>query len=220
MVQAFIFDIDGTLVDTAQIHIDSWARAFKESGIDIPADKIRLQLGRRASEIVQSLVLGISEDNITHIVERKRTIFREYYPLIKPFPMVKELFALLSKKGMKLALATSTTRYDAEFYVEILSIKGLLGAVITAEDIQNSKPHPEIFLKAAEQLGVEPRESVVVGDSFHDIEAAKSAGMVAIGVLTGGYSAEGLMAAGADKIYRDIKDLYNHIGEVINYCRF
>lgn len=210
MIKAFIFDIDGTLVDTAQLHINSWIRAFKEFGLDIPSDKIQSQIGRRATEIAEAIVPKNKQDEVASIVEKKRLVFREYYPKIKPFPMVKELFELLNKNGIKLALATSTTRRDAEFYTEILSIENLVGATITAEDIEHSKPNPEIFLKAARRLEIDPGESVCVGDSPHDMAAAKNAGMLAIGVLTGGYTRKELQETGADEIYRNIGDLYKN----------
>lgn len=133
MIKAFIFDIDGTLVDTAQLHIKSWTRAFKKFGLDIPSGKIQSQIGRRATEIAEALAPKDKQGEIESIVKEKILIFREYYPEIKPFPMVKELFELLNKNGIKLALATSTTRRDAEFYAEALSIKNLIGAIITAE---------------------------------------------------------------------------------------
>ncbi|MHB8840599.1 MAG: HAD family hydrolase [Candidatus Aquicultor sp.] len=215
MIKAFIFDIDGTLVDTTQLHIDSWLKAFEESGVPMTAERIQTQLGRRATEIAKTLLPVDKVKDAEAIATEKKRIFREYYPGIKPFPMVKELFWVLHDRGVKLALATSTTRQDARFYVELLSSKDLIGALIAAEDIQRSKPDPEIFLKAAERLGVNPHESAVVGDSPHDIKAAVSAEMLAIGVLTGGFSAEQLLEAGADKIYDDIADLLHHIEKIL-----
>ncbi len=215
MIKAFIFDIDGTLVDTTQMHIDSWLKAFEEYGTPMTAERIRPQLGRRATEIAKALLPEGKAKDAESIATAKKRIFREHYPKIKPFPMVKELFRFLHDKGAKLALATSTTRQDAQFYVEILSVKELIGALIAAEDIQRSKPDPEIFLKAAGCLAVDPHESAVVGDSPHDITAAVGAGMLAIGVLAGGFSAEQLLKAGAGKIYNDIADLLHHIEEVL-----
>lgn len=215
MIKAFIFDIDGTLVDTRQLHIDAWRRTFNELGIDVPADKIQSQLGRRAHEIARLFLPEEKTKDLDEVVERKRNIFREYYPSIAPMPKTKEIFHLLHEKGIKLALATSASRVDTEFYIDTISVRGLVGEVICAEDVKHSKPDPEIFLKAAAGLGVKPEESVVVGDSPHDMAAASKGGMTAIGVLTGGYKEEELRDSGADAVYRDIEDLYKRIEEVL-----
>lgn len=215
MVKAFIFDVDGTLVDTRQLHIDAWRRAFKDFGLEIPAVQIQAQLGRRAIDIVKTLLPGDNAGRNMNIVEAKWRIFREYYEDIRPIPKTEELFKLLKERDIALALATSANRQDTQFYVGILSLKGIIGAVVTGEDIQHSKPHPEIFLRAAAQLGIGPEESVVVGDSPHDMEAASKAGMTAVGVLTGGYTGKDLQTAGADKIYQDIEDLYDHIEDIL-----
>jgi len=215
MVKAFIFDIDGTLVDTRQLHIDAWRRTFDELGIDVPADKIQSQLGRRAYEIARLFLPQDKIDELDEIVERKRIIFREYYPSIAPIPKTKELFDFLHGKGIKLALATSASRVDTEFYIDTISVRSLVDEVVCAEDVKHSKPDPEIFLKAAAGLDVKPEESVVVGDSPHDMAAASKGGMAAIGVLTGGYIEEELYDSGAEMVYSDIEDLYNHIEETL-----
>ncbi|MCL6471985.1 MAG: HAD family phosphatase [Firmicutes bacterium] len=215
MIKAFIFDIDGTLIDTNQLHIDSWIKAFKEFGVTVARSDIQLQLGRRATEIAKTLLPREKEGYVDSIVDRKRIIFREHFSEIKVFPMVKELFGFLSSKAIKIALATSTTRHDAEFYVGLMSVESFVDGLIAAEDILHSKPDPEIFMKCAELLGVKPHESVAIGDSTHDILASVRAGMIPVGVLTGGYSREELLKTGADKVYRDIADLYNHIGDIL-----
>lgn len=215
MIKAFIFDIDGTLVDTKRLHIDAWRRTFNELGIDVPADKIQSQLGRRAHEIARLFLPEEKIKNLDKIVERKRSIFREYYPSITSIPKTKEIFDFLHGKGIKLALATSASRIDTEFYIDTISVRSLAGEVICAEDVKHSKPDPEIFLKAAAGLDVKPEESVVVGDSPHDMAAASKGGMVAIGVLTGGYTKEELYDSGAEMVYSDIEDLYNHINGIL-----
>lgn len=215
MIEAFIFDIDGTLVDTNHLHINSWVRAFNEFGATVAVDDIQTQLGRRATEIAQALLPQDKKGDADAVATEKKRIFREYYTEIKPFPKTKELFEFLHGRGVKLALATSTTRQDAQFYIRLLSVKDLIGTLIAAEDIQHSKPDPEIFIKASERLDASPHKTAVVGDSPHDIQAAVNAHMLAIGVLTGGFVKETLKQAGAGKIYRDIEDLFNHIAETL-----
>ncbi|HEY3375839.1 MAG TPA: HAD family phosphatase [Candidatus Aquicultor sp.] len=214
-IRAFIFDIDGTLVDTTMFHIQSWMQAFEKSGIELYADDIQPQIGRRAVEIAQALLPEAGQDAAQTIVEEKWRIYKQYLPAVKPFPGVKELFTLLKERGIKTALATSTIRRDADYYSDLLSIKSMLDAVVTGEDTQRSKPDPEIFLKAAAELNVSPEHAVVVGDSPHDIKAGVAAGMFTIGVITGGYPEATLKSAGAGKIYRDIADILAHISDVL-----
>lgn len=214
MIRAFIFDVDGTLVDTRDIHTKAWKNALAEFGIDLGDDEIQAQLGRRAVDIIEDF---IPEDRKLQddVLQAKWRAFRDAYNEIEVFPKTKELFAYLHNKGLELALATSAKRQDADFYVELLSVGQYLKAVVAAEDTEHSKPNPEIFLKAAYLLGVEPEEAVVVGDSAHDIAAAVSAGMTPIGVLTGGNTASVLRDAGAERVYDDIQTLYEHIKEIL-----
>lgn len=215
MRKAFIFDVDGTLVDTTDLHVKSWIRAFREFGIEVAADRVQAQIGRRALEIAGVLAPELSQDRLISIVDAKWRIFKEYFDQVKVFPKTRELFLLLKEKGIRTALATSTIRRDADFYIELLGLKEVVGAVVTAEDITYSKPDPEIFLRAASKLSVEPGQAVAVGDSPHDMKAASSAGMLSIAVLTGGYGQDVLVAAGADKVYQDIADIYNNLDEIL-----
>lgn len=214
MIRAFIFDVDGTLVDTRAIHTNAWKNALAEFGIDIGVEEVQAQLGRRAVDIIEDFIPEDSELR-ADVLEAKWRAFRDAYNDIEVFPKTEELFAYLHNKGLELALATSAKRQDAEFYVELLSVGQYLKAVVAAEDTEYSKPHPEIFLKAASMLGVEPEEAVVVGDSAHEMEAAVSAGMTPIGVLIGGNTATTLRDAGAERVYDDIQTLYGHIKEIL-----
>lgn len=215
MIKAFIFDIDGTLVDTNKLHINAWLAAFEAFGVRVTPAEIQAQLGRRAIDIAKTILPDDKKDDFRQVVEEKWRVYQQYFSLVKPIPMAKELFLLLHSRGIKLALATSTIRRDAEFYVDVLAVKDLIGALVTAEDIQHSKPDPEIFQKAADQLHVETRDAVAVGDSPHDMRAATRAGMTAIGVLTGGYAKAELESAGAQRVYSDIKDIYAHIDQIL-----
>lgn len=215
MIRAFIFDVDGTLVDTRELHINAWQKALAAFGLGTSIDRIQGQLGRRAVDMVKELVPE-SEAGLRHdVLEAKWQAFRDSYGDVRAFPKTHELFAFLHEKGLALALATSAKRRDTEFYVEMLAIGAYLQAVVTAEDIKHSKPHPEIFLTAATRIGVEPREAIVVGDSTHDMEAAARAGMRPIGVLTGGTGAAALASAGALLVFDDIADVYAHLEDII-----
>jgi HAD superfamily hydrolase (TIGR01509 family) len=215
MYKAFIFDVDGTLIDTREFHLSSWVRAFKNFGIDIGAGEVQPQFGRRAVEIAYELLPGDKKGEARQVADEKRHIFATHLPEVKAFLKTKDLLQLLHERSIKIALATSTVRSEADYYIKMMSIEPLVGAVVTAEDIERSKPDPEIFLKAAKQLNVAPLDSIGVGDSPHDMRAIKAAGMFAIGVLTGGYDRDELLSAGADRIYSDISELLSDIEQIL-----
>jgi HAD superfamily hydrolase (TIGR01509 family) len=215
MYKAFIFDVDGTLIDTREFHLNSWIRAFKNFGIDIGVDEVQPQFGRRAVEIAYELLPGEMKGEARQVADEKRRIFATHLPEVKAFPKTKDLLRLLHERSIKIALATSTVRSEADYYVKMMSIDRIVEAVVTAEDIERSKPDPEIFLKAAARLNVSPLDSIGVGDSPHDMRAIKAAGMFAIGVLTGGYDREELLFAGADRIYSGMSDLFADIEQIL-----
>jgi HAD superfamily hydrolase (TIGR01509 family) len=142
-------------------------------------------------------------------------LYSSYLPRVKAYSKVRDLLDVLHERGIKVALATSTIRMEANYYVDMLSASDLIDAVVTAEDIKNSKPDPEIFLTAAKKLGVEPEFCAGIGDSPHDMAAAKAAGMIAIGVLTGGYDSETLREAGADEVYPGIDAIFSKIVQIL-----
>jgi HAD superfamily hydrolase (TIGR01509 family) len=215
MLEAIIFDVDGTLVDTRDFHIDSWIKAFKEFGVDISAEKVQSQFGRRAVEIAKDLLPEDKKQYAESVAKEKRMIYSSYLPRVKAYSKVRDLLEVLHERGIKVALATSTVRMEANYYVDMLSANDLIDAVVTAEDIKNSKPDPEIFLTAAKKIGVVPEFCAGIGDSPHDMAAAKAAGMIAIGVLTGGYDSETLREAGADEVYPGIDTIFLKIVQIL-----
>jgi HAD superfamily hydrolase (TIGR01509 family) len=215
MLKAIIFDVDGTLVDTRDFHIDSWIKAFKKFGVDVSVERVQSQFGRRAVEIARDLLPEDEKQYAEAVAKEKRALYSSYLPLVKPYSKVRELLNILHEKGIKVALATSTVRMEANYYVNMLSANDLIGAVVTAEDIKYSKPDPEIFLTAAKKLGVEPAVCAGIGDSPHDMAAAKAAGMTTIGVLTGGYDDETLREAGADEVYPSVDAIFSKIVRIL-----
>ncbi len=204
--QAVLFDLDGTLVDSNELHAEAWDRAFQHFGKCFTRDALRQQIGKGSDKYLPEF---LSAEEIKRFGEeldqyRSHLFQQEYLPRVQGFPKVRELFARLREEGKAIVLATSGKKKEAEHYVELLGIADLLDGQTTADDADSSKPAPDIFEAALAQLkGVAAADAVVVGDTPYDMEAAGRAGMDAIGVLCGGTTdEETLRATGAQSIYR------------------
>ena len=210
MPRFVIFDMDGTLIDTVDFHAESWERAFRRFGKEVPLAEIRSQIGKGSDEF---LPVFWGEEELRRVGDEmkdyRRELFeREYMPRIKPFPGVRELFQRLQADGKAVALASSSEKDHLETFKKIARIDDLIDAHTSADDAERSKPHPDIFEAALERLGnPDPREAVAVGDTPYDAEAAGKAGLRTIGVLCGGFPAEDLRKAGCVALYRDPADL-------------
>jgi HAD superfamily hydrolase (TIGR01509 family) len=210
MVKAVIFDIDGTLVDTVDMHAKAWRRAFGEFGKDLEFRAIRDQIGKGGDQL---LPVFLSQEEIGDFGEklekRRGEIYKtDYMPRAKPFPKVRELFERIRRDGKRIALASSAPEDELEFYKKLTSIEDLLDDATSADDAERSKPEPDIFVAAVAKLeGVEAADCIVVGDTPYDAEAAGKAGMRTIGVLCGGFSEESLRGAGCIEIFKDPSEL-------------
>lgn len=205
MPQAVIFDMDGTLVDSVDFHAESWARTFAEFGYDIPVDKVRFQIGKGGDQLLPDMVGPDAADAKGKEMEAWRgDLFkREYMPRVTAFPDVVALFERIRATGMKIAVASSAKQTELDIYKKIAGIEDLTDVETTSDDVERSKPNPDIFQAALDKLGVAAGEAVAVGDTHYDIEAARKAGMGTIGMLCGGFPEDVLRDAGAVAIYRD-----------------
>ncbi|MFL6374135.1 MAG: HAD family hydrolase [Pyrinomonadaceae bacterium] len=210
MIRAAIFDIDGTLVDTVDMHAEAWQRAFAEFGKQIDFKDIRNQIGKGGD---QMLPVFFSDDELREfgkeLEKRRGDIYKQdYMPQARAFPKVRELFELVRDDGKRIALASSAPNEELQYYKKLCNIEDLLEEETSADDAERSKPEPDIFEAAIQKLGdVDPQECIVIGDSPYDAEAAARAGMNTIGLLSGGFSNESLFAAGCIEIYRDPSQL-------------
>jgi HAD superfamily hydrolase (TIGR01509 family) len=213
MVRAVIFDVDGTLVDTVDLHAQAWRETFEHFDHDIPFADIRGQIGKGGDQL---LPVFLSEDEIAQLGEeieayRGELYKRDYISKARPFPQVRELFERLRACGQRVVLASSGKGEEVEHYQELLGIGGLVDAATTSDDAESSKPHPDIFEAALAKVApLGPTDAVVVGDTPYDAEAARKAGIRAVGVLCGGFPEADLRAAGCVAIYRDPADLLRH----------
>ncbi len=209
MPVAVIFDVDGTLVDSVDLHAESWRRVLGEFGHDVPFADVRAQIGKGGDELLK---VFLSPDEIERdgkkLEERRGTLFKEeYLSQVRPFPGVRGLFEHLIARGHRIALGSSGKEDEVEHHKKLCGIEDLDLVQTTSEDAEKSKPHPDIFQAALKKLGVGPEEAVAVGDTPYDASAAGKAGTTAVGVLSGGFPADGLREAGCVALYDGPADL-------------
>ena len=218
MIKAVIFDIDGTLVNSVDLHAQAWKETFKQYGKDVPYQQVRHQIGKGGDQL---LPVFFSHDELDEFGEemeeyRSKLFKRDYLPRVRVFPQVRELFLKLKAEGKQIALASSAKEDELKIYKKIAQIEDLVEEEASADDAEKSKPHPDIFQAALEQLGdLATAEVIVVGDTPYDAEAARKISLRAIGVLCGGFPEAELDAAGCMAIYQDPADLLARYEESI-----
>jgi HAD superfamily hydrolase (TIGR01509 family) len=210
VVKAVIFDIDGTLVDSVDLHARAWQEAFAKFGHDIQYDKIRSQIGKGGDQLLPVFLSRDDQKKYGEELEKYRgELFKtKYMPQVKPFPRVRELLERVKKDNKQIALASSAKKDEIAIYKRIANIEDLVEEETSSDDAERSKPHPDIFEAALKRLhNVSAQEAVTVGDSPYDAIAATKIKMNCIGVLSGGFPEADLRAAGCSDIYRDCADL-------------
>jgi beta-phosphoglucomutase family hydrolase len=183
---AFIFDMDGTLVDNMHVHTEAWGKLLAENDLEFNAhDFLVKTAGKTNREIMPTVFGDISEERITELAYRKESLYREMFlPFRKPVDGLVEFLESSKALGIRMAVATASAKPNVEYILDGLDLRKYFDAVTTAEEVKNGKPHPEFFLKSAEKLGVEPATSIVFEDAVGGFEAAYRAGMKSIGIAT------------------------------------
>ena len=209
MPKAVIFDVDGTLVDSVDIHAQAWVDAFRDYGHRVNFEKVRAQIGKGGDELMPVFLSQAQLKEYGHQLEnhRRHILKDNYLPRVKGFPKVRKLFERLLDDGKQIVLASSANEDELEIYKKAAGIEDLIRAETSADDADKSKPHPDIFQEALKRLNVRPEEAIVVGDTPYDAEAAAKAGLRIIGLLCGGWSAKELKNTGCIEIYNDPADL-------------
>ena len=211
MAEALIFDIDGTLLDSVDLHAQAWQEAFRHFGHDIPFDEIRSQIGKGGDQLMPVFLSpGELKEKGKQIENFRGELFeRRYLPQVRPFPGVRDLFQKIKRNGQGIALASSAKPDELRKFEQIANIEDLVQAETSSGDAKKSKPHPDIFEAALDRLGRKVRRErvVVVGDSPHDAEAARRAKLAVVGVLCGGFPEAALRQAGCTAIYGGPQDL-------------
>lgn len=184
--RAFIFDMDGTLVDNMHFHTESWGQMLKENGVEFNANDFLVKTaGKTSREILPAIFEGISEERIVELTTRKDSIYHEMFlPHRKLVKGADKFLEEAKRLGIKLAVATASPIPNVEYILDGLNVRQLFDAVITAADIKNGKPHPEAFLKSAEAVNIASQNCIVFEDALGGFEAAHRARMKSVGIAT------------------------------------
>jgi len=213
----FVFDLDGTLIDSVYQHVLAWQEALDQAGIELSAWRIHRRVGMSGGLFVSALRREIGRPFDAKEAARMQQTHAEAYLRrageVRALPGAKELLATLTQAGVPWAIATSGRRRSAGQALKILELDPET-PVITRDDVERAKPDPDLFIAAADRLGIEIQHSMVVGDSVWDLLAARRAGALGVGVLSGGYGEDELIRAGAYRVYADPADLLAHLDEV------
>lgn len=215
--RALIFDLDGTLVDTVYAHVFAWQQALAEAGLPIDGWRVHRKIGMSGGLFTRAIAREIGRDlepNQAHALqERHGAIYKSLLPTPRTLPDAVLLLRRLRDLGVPYGIATSGRRPEIDASLEMLEIPHDT-VVIERGDVARAKPEPDLFLACQERLGVDARDCFVVGDAVWDLLAARRAGMLSVGVLSGGYGAEELIRAGAFRVYRDTQELNESLDEL------
>ena len=210
MIRAAIFDLDGTLVDSNELHVLAWQETFRHFGKEVPIERLREQIGKGGDQYLPVFLNEIEMRKFGEDADKLHgEIFKKkYLPQVRPFPKVRELFERLRSDGKKIALASSGKDAEVHYYQKLLDIAGLVDSMTTSDQVAHSKPHADVFIAALRTLGsVPPDEAIAIGDTPYDVMAAKKIELPVIGMLCGGFSEQLLRDEGAVAIFRDPADL-------------
>jgi HAD superfamily hydrolase (TIGR01509 family) len=206
LIRVVILDIDGTLMDTNYLHVEAWAQAFEEVGQRPPRSRIHHQVGKGSDKLIPEFVKDGGAG------ERVSELHGEFYAKLQdrghPLPGATELIASLVEGGYEVWFATSAKPEELEHHMEELEAEGKVAGVVSSEEVEGTKPAPDIFELALKRAQSSPEEAVAVGDSVWDAESAKEAGVRTAAVMTGGaFSRAELEEAGAYAVYEDCAEL-------------
>jgi HAD superfamily hydrolase (TIGR01509 family) len=214
---AFLFDLDGTLVDSVYQHVLAWQDALNDMGIELSVWRIHRKIGMSgglfANALLRETGLAVTQDDAMRLRKLHGDAYAQRSGNVRPLPGARELLAHLTTIGVPWAIATSGHIETAGPTLEALGVPDGV-PIITRDQVARAKPDPDLFLAAAERLGVDIEESVVVGDSVWDLLAARRARALGVGLLSGGYGRDELERAGAYRVYDDPADLRDHLDEV------
>ncbi|QOG05481.1 HAD family hydrolase [Aureimonas sp. OT7] len=218
METAFLFDLDGTLVDSVYQHVLAWKHALDEEGIALSVWRIHRRIGMSGGLFTNQLLRETGQDLTPERMERLRHLHAEAYRAqrasVQPLPGARALLKWLGEAGIPWAIATSGRMETARVNLEALGVDPDRSVVVTRDQVRYAKPDPDLFLAAADRLGFPIGNCMVVGDAIWDMLAATRARALGIGLLSGGYGREELQEAGAIRVYDDPADLLVHIDEV------
>ncbi|HET7251004.1 MAG TPA: HAD family hydrolase [Gemmatimonadales bacterium] len=214
---AFVFDLDGTLVDSVYEHVLAWREALERVGVELSVWRIHRRIGMSGGLLVDALLRETARQVTPEQTEQMKRYHAEAYARlsgsVRPLPGARELLRHLSELSIPWAIGTSGWMQSARPMLELLGVPASV-PVVTRDQVEHAKPDPDLFIAAVERLGVAVTDAVVVGDSVWDLLAARRARALAVGLLSGGYGQDELERAGAYRVYQDPADLLDHLDEV------
>lgn len=215
---AFLFDLDGTLVDSVYQHVRAWHLALGEQGIELSIWRIHRKIGMSGGLFTHQLFRELGRDVDDETIERLRDRHAQHYlslsKEVTPLPGSVQLLHALSDADLPWAIATSGRMVTAEANLRALGVDPDTVPVVTRDQVRYAKPDPDLFVEAARRLGASVVGSYVIGDSIWDMLAAARCGALGIGLLSGGYGADELERAGALRVYDDPADMLMHLDEL------
>jgi HAD superfamily hydrolase (TIGR01509 family) len=215
--RALIFDLDGTLVDTVYAHVFAWQQALAEAALPIDGWRVHRKIGMSGGLFTRAIAREIGREldqaQLKQLQDRHGALYKELLPKPKPLPGAVMLLRRLRDLGVAFGIATSGRRPEIDASLAVLEVPPDT-VVIERGDVARAKPEPDLFLACQERLGVHVRDCFVIGDAVWDLLAARRAGMLSVGVLSGGYGEEELIRAGAFRVYRDTKELHDSLDEL------
>jgi HAD superfamily hydrolase (TIGR01549 family) len=215
---AFLFDLDGTLVDSVYHHVLAWHEALVSEGIELSIWRIHRKIGMSGGLFTNALMretgLQLAPDRIERMKRSHAEFYKRHSADVRPLPGARELLAFLSDAKIPWAIATSGRMETARPVIEMLGVDFERIPVVTRDQVKYAKPDPDLFIAAAERLGVAIELATVVGDAVWDMLAARRARSLGIGLLSGGYGLEELERAGAYRVFEDPADMLSHIDEL------
>jgi HAD superfamily hydrolase (TIGR01509 family) len=215
---SFLFDLDGTLVDSVYQHVLAWQEALHSAGIELSVWRIHRKIGMSGGLFTEMLLREISREITPALLETLQRQHAEAYARlvrwVRPLPGAKELLRYLTKARIPWTIATSARMASAQYNLHMLEVDPAEVPVVTRDDVRHAKPDPDLFVAAASRLGVDVQSAVIVGDSIWDMLAARRARGLGVGLLSGGYGQDELERSGAIRVYEDPADLLRHIDEV------
>jgi HAD superfamily hydrolase (TIGR01549 family) len=207
-----VLDVDGTLVDTNYHHAIAWYRAFREHGLTMPVWRIHRHIGMGGDQLVAAVAgRRVEERQGDSIRAAETALYADLIGEVRPFDDARRLMTTLRERGHRLVLASSAKRDEVDYYLDLLEARGLADAWTTSADVDATKPEPDLVVAALAKAG--DGDAVLVGDSTFDCEAAARAGVPAVAIQTGGFSAAELRDAGAVEVFESIGELCEHLDD-------
>jgi HAD superfamily hydrolase (TIGR01509 family) len=214
-LRAVLFDIDGTLVDSNYLHVDTWDRALAEAGIPAPVWRIHRSIGMDSKKLLQAVAGDAPDDVAEGAKEQHGRYYKENADRLRPFAGARDLLRAIDGLGLQVVLATSAPEDELEILRKVLDVDDAVSEATSAGDVGTAKPEPDIIQVALDKAEVAAEEAVIVGDTVWDVEAAGRAGVPAIGVLSGGVSEAELRDAGAVEVYDDVAALLDALSSSV-----